>query len=62
MITRVAGAGFGVHWQGIAGVTQQALAVLLIVSPQMSMNVAIQCRVQGRVEERIEGTRVCALL
>lgn len=34
-----------VHWQSRAGVTQQALAVLLIlfyVSPQTAMNVAIQ--------------------
>lgn len=31
MITLVAGAGLSVHWQGRAGVTQQALAVLLIV-------------------------------
>ena len=30
MIT-LAGTGLSVHWQGWAGVTQQALAVLLIV-------------------------------
>lgn len=47
MIALVAGAGLGVHWQHQAGVTQQALAVLLIVfyvSMQTAMNVAIQQR------------------
>lgn len=55
MITLVAGAGLRVHWQGWAGVTQQALAVLLIVfyvSLQTAMNVAIQRRVQGRRVKR----------
>lgn len=47
MITLVAGVSLGVHWQGWAGVTQRALAVLLIesyVSMQTAMNAAIQKR------------------
>lgn len=51
MITLVAGASLRVHWQGRAGVTQQTLAVLLIVfyvSLQTAMNVAIQRRMRGR--------------
>ena len=51
MITLVAGAGLRVRWQRRAGVTQQALAVLLIVfyvALQTAMNVAIQRRMRGR--------------
>lgn len=51
MITLVAAAGLRVRWQRRAGVTQQALAVLLIVfyvSLQTAMNVAIQRRMRGR--------------
>lgn len=51
MITLVAAAGLRVRWQHRAGVTQQALAVLLIVfyvSLQTAMNVAIQRRMRGR--------------
>lgn len=54
MITLVAGAGLRVHWQGQAGVTQQTLAVLLIVfyvSLKRAMNAAIQWRMRGRVRE-----------
>lgn len=54
MIT-LAGASLCVCWQGWAGVTQQTLAVLLIVfyvSLQMAMNVAIQWRMLGRVGEQ----------
>ena len=55
MITLVAGAPLSVHWQRRAGVTQQALAVLLTVfyvSMQTAMNVAIQ-------ERKVKEVSVC---
>lgn len=60
-ITLVSEAGLSVHWQGWAGVTQQALTVLLIVFyvlPQTAMNVAIERRVRGRAGEQSEGSCV----
>lgn len=59
MITLVARTGLGVHWQGWAGVTQRALAVLLIefyASMQTAMNAAIQQRKGSKAKRR----KLCA--